>query len=112
MKGMCAIEDTWLPVYLANQCSFEKPIITETDGTDNLKPRYDPLKGTVVCHRESKFGKLMWSVKPVEVDFPECLDLYKWFARFILEGAVIEELKKYQNVLLSSPSTMLKSWAK
>ncbi len=69
-------------------------------------------KGTVVCHRESTFGRVMWKIKPVEVDFPESLELFKWFARFFLEGEVCENLKKYENVLLASPSTMLKSWAK
>ena len=31
MKGLCAIENDWLPVYLPSQCSFEKPIVNETD---------------------------------------------------------------------------------
>jgi ATP-dependent RNA helicase DHX37/DHR1 len=113
MKGVCAVEATWLPVYLANQCSFEKPIVNETDADyETFRPRFDPVKGLVVCYRESTFGKLMWKVNAVEVEFPECLDLYKWFARFLLEGQVIEGLKKYENVLLGSPTTMLKSWAK
>ena len=115
MKNLCAIEDSWLPVYLSNQCSFEKPILsneTTTDGEINMQPRFDSEKGVVMCYRESTFGKVMWKINAVEVEFPLCLDLYKWFGRFFLEGQVIEYLKKYEPVLLASPSTLLKSWAK
>jgi ATP-dependent RNA helicase DHX37/DHR1 len=113
MKGVCAAESTWLPVYLPSQCKFEKPIINETDENyEAQKPRFDNEKGVVVCHRESMFGKVMWPIKAVEVDFPTSLDLYKWFARFLLQGDVVEGLKKYEPVLLASPTTMLKSWAK
>ena len=113
MKGLCAIESTWLPVYLPSQCKFEKPIIAETDDNYEIqKPRFDETRGVVVCHREASFGKVMWQVKAVEVEFPTSLDLYKWFARFLLQGEVLESMKKYEPVLLASPSTMLKSWAK
>ncbi|XP_023318949.1 putative ATP-dependent RNA helicase rha-2 [Trichogramma pretiosum] len=47
------------------------------------------------------------------------MDGIKWFARFLLEGQVFPKLKKYnrkngdnQRVLLTSPSSMTKSWAK
>ena len=113
MKGVCSIDPSWLPVYLANQCAFEKPLTNETDPDyEKRKPRFDSNKGLVVCHRESTFGRVMWKMAPVEVEFPPSLELHKWFARFFLEGKVIENLQKYENVLLASPSTMLKSWAK
>jgi ATP-dependent RNA helicase DHX37/DHR1 len=113
MKGACAIQDSWLPVYLPAQCAFEKPVVNETEPDyETKKPRFDSKRGVVVCHRESTFGKVMWKVPSVEVDFPASLELYKWFARFLLEGEVVEGLKKYENVLLSSPYTLLKSWAK
>lgn len=113
MKGICSIDPSWLPIYCANQCSFSKPIINETEVDYELKkPRFDSDKGVVVCHRESTFGRVMWRIKATEVEFPQSLELYKWFARFLLEGEVIYYLKKYSTVLLASPSTMLKSWAK
>jgi ATP-dependent RNA helicase DHX37/DHR1 len=120
MKGVCSIEETWLPLFLSSQCSFDKPIVEEdddndVDGDDKSKippPRFDPLKGVVVCHCSSKFGRIMWPIKAIEVEFPQSLDLYKWFARFLLEGQVYQCLEKYKNVLLASPKTMLKSWAK
>ena len=113
MKGICAINSSWLPVYCSNQCNFAKPIISETElDYENKKPRFDSDKGVVVCHRESTFSRFMWKIKATEVEFPESLELFKWFARFLLEGDVFNLLKKYTPVLLASPSTMLKSWAK
>ena len=113
MKGVCAVDSNWLAVYLGQQCNFEKPLINENDPDyADKKPRFDSKKGIVVCHRESTFGRVMWKLKSVEVPFPESLELYKWFARLFLEGEVCENLKKYEKVLLASPSTMLKSWAK
>lgn len=113
MKGVCAFENEWLPVYLPSQCSFDKPIVNETEQEFELiKPRFCPKIGKVLCHRESTFGTFMWKIKPVEVEFPESLDLYKWFAKFFLEGKIYSDLKKYSSVLLGSPNTMLKSWAK
>lgn len=113
MKGVSSVESDWLAKYLGNQCNFDKPLVNEADPEyENRKPRFDSKQGIVVCHRASTFSNVMWKLKPVEVEFPESLELYKWFARFLLEGEVIEGLKKYQSVLLASPSTMLKSWAK
>ncbi len=113
MKGVCGIEAQWLPVYLGSQCAFEKPVVNETDREyEARKPRFDSERGIVVCHRESTFGRVMWKVAAVEVEFPASLELFKWFARFLLEGEVCEGLKKYEGVMLASPSTMLKSWAK
>ena len=105
MKNLCSIEEKWLPLYLPNQASFDKP-------DEEPLPRFDSAKDSVVCNRKSKFGRAMWPIQAVEVEFPECLEKYKWFARYLLEGQVCDIFKKYSNVLLASPSTMLKSWAK
>ena len=105
MKNLCSIEEKWLPLYLPNQALFDKP-------DEEPLPRFDSAKDSVVCNRKSKFGRAMWPIQAVEVEFPECLEKYKWFARYLLEGQVCDIFKKYSNVLLASPSTMLKSWAK
>ncbi len=104
-EGLCEIEEEWLPIYLENQCSFLKP-------EEEPEPRFDSEKDTVVCFRKSTFDRVMWSIKATEVKYPLCLEKYKWFSRFLLEGFVFEFFKKYSNVLLASPATMLKSWAK
>jgi len=64
------------------------------------------------CVIMTTFSRVMWKIKSTEVEFPQSLELFKWFARFFLEGDVADYLKKYSTVLLASPSTMLKSWAK
>lgn len=111
MRGLCAIEPEWLAQYLPNECSFGRPIVDST--TTTMLPRFDQERGVVVCHREASFGKLMWKIRPVEVEWlPPELELFKWFAQFLLEGKVIDGLKKYEAVLLGAPTTMLKSWAK
>ncbi|KAJ8414085.1 hypothetical protein AAFF_G00066830, partial [Aldrovandia affinis] len=48
----------------------------------------------------------------VDMDYPEGLERYKLFAKFLLEGQVCPKLKAHATCLLSSPSTMLKTWAK
>ena len=101
MKNVSSVDSSWLAVYCANQCTFAKPIINESE------PDYENKKPS-----EATFGRVMWKIKSTEVEFPQSLELFKWFARFFLEGDVADYLKKYSTVLLASPSTMLKSWAK
>uniref|UniRef100_A0A803Y7R6 Activating signal cointegrator 1 complex subunit 3 n=1 Tax=Meleagris gallopavo TaxID=9103 RepID=A0A803Y7R6_MELGA len=56
--------------------------------------------------------RVSWQLPAVEVDYPEGIDRYKYFARFLLEGKVIEKLGSYSQCLLSSPLIMLKTWSK
>lgn len=48
----------------------------------------------------------------VPLPYPVGLDRYKWFARFLLEGQVVPMFKQFIPTLLSTPSTMVKSWAR
>ncbi|XP_014388830.1 PREDICTED: probable ATP-dependent RNA helicase DHX37 [Myotis brandtii] len=105
MKGVSAVEIQWIPALLPNYCQFNKPL-------EEPPPAYCPEKGRVLCHRDSVFYHVGWPLPAVQVDFPEGLDRYKHFARFLLEGQVFPRLASYQACLLSSPSTMLKTWAR
>ncbi|XP_019604363.2 putative ATP-dependent RNA helicase DHX37 isoform X2 [Rhinolophus sinicus] len=105
MKGVSTVEAQWIPVLLPSYCQFEKPL-------EEPPPAYCPEKGRVLCHRASVFYRVGWPLPAVQVDFPEGLDCYKHFARFLLEGQVFPKLASYQGCLLSSPSTMLKTWAR
>jgi ATP-dependent RNA helicase DHX37/DHR1 len=58
------------------------------------------------------FGNRAWPITPVELEYPRGIEKMKWFARFLLEGEVIAELKKFTPDLLSPPATMIKTWAK
>lgn len=79
---------------------------------DEPSPFYDQSKDQIRCHMTGTFSRCCWEVPCVELEYPANVDRYKWFARFLLEGAVIPKLKKYVPDLLSLPSTMVKSWAK
>ncbi|KAJ6656586.1 hypothetical protein lerEdw1_003473 [Lerista edwardsae] len=105
MKGVSAIEPEWIPLLLPPYCHFEKPL-------DEPAPSYCPETGTVRCHRPSTFYRVGWQLPAVEVDYPEGLEHYKYFAKFFLEGKVVKKLSSYSHCLLSSPVTMLKSWSK
>ncbi|NXI97799.1 DHX37 helicase, partial [Psophia crepitans] len=105
MKGVSAVEPEWIPALLPPYCHFGKPL-------ENPPPSYCPETGRVRCHRPSVFYRVSWQLPAVEVDYPEGIDRYKYFARFLLEGKVIEKLSPYSRCLLSSPVIMLKTWSK
>ncbi|XP_025745492.1 probable ATP-dependent RNA helicase DHX37 isoform X1 [Callorhinus ursinus] len=105
MKGVSAVEVQWIPVLLPSYCQFDKPL-------EEPPPAYCPEKGRVICHRASVFYRVGWPLPAVQVDFPEGIDCYKHFARVLLEGQVFHKLASYRGCLLSSPSTMLKTWAR
>ncbi|XP_071848157.1 probable ATP-dependent RNA helicase DHX37 isoform X3 [Apostichopus japonicus] len=104
MKGVTAIEADWLPHLVPHLCTFAKPQV----GSET----YDKASGTVRCLRACTFGRNVWQISVQEMEYPECLDKYKWFAKFLLEGEVVDQLKKFRENLLSTPSTMVKTWAK
>ena len=58
------------------------------------------------------FGAHVWGLPPQELEYPKCVEKYKWFARFFLEGEICSKLAPYSQHLLSRPSSMIKSWAK
>ncbi|NXS89666.1 DHX37 helicase, partial [Erpornis zantholeuca] len=105
MKGVSAVEPEWIPALLPPYCHFGKPL-------ENPPPSYCPGTGRVRCHRHSVFYRVGWQLPAVEVDYPEGIDRYKHFARFLLEGKVIKKLGSYSQCLLSSPLIMLKTWSK
>lgn len=105
MRNVTAIEPEWLPLLVPQLCNLGDPL-------DDPSPRFDDKSGRVKCHFKGTFGKAGWELPVAEVDFPEKIERYRWFARFLLEGAVFPKLRKYTSSLLSPPSTMVKSWAK
>ncbi|XP_032647089.1 putative ATP-dependent RNA helicase DHX37 isoform X2 [Chelonoidis abingdonii] len=105
MKGVSAIESEWIPVLLPPYCHFGKPL-------ENPPPFYCPETGRIRCQRPSVFYRVGWQLPAVEVDYPEGIDRYKYFAKFLLEGKIIKQLGSYKRCLLSSPLTMLKTWSK
>jgi ATP-dependent RNA helicase DHX37/DHR1 len=48
----------------------------------------------VVCTVTATFGRRAWALPKSEIVHPKCLDKFKYFARFLLEGKVIPSLEK------------------
>ncbi|XP_003461675.2 probable ATP-dependent RNA helicase DHX37 [Cavia porcellus] len=105
MKGVSEVEEQWIPALLPTFCQFQAPL-------EEPAPTYCPERGRVQCHRASVFYRVGWPLPAIQVDFPEGIDRYKHFARFLLEGQVFRKLAAFRDCLLSSPSTMLKTWAR
>ncbi|XP_069071478.1 probable ATP-dependent RNA helicase DHX37 [Pleurodeles waltl] len=105
LKGVSVVAAEWIPALLPQYCHFGSPL-------ENPPPSLCPETGRVKCRRASTFYRVGWQLPAVEVDYPEGLDRYKYFAKFFLEGKVIKKLGSYTRCLLSSPVTMLKTWSK
>ncbi|XP_062854362.1 probable ATP-dependent RNA helicase DHX37 [Trichomycterus rosablanca] len=105
MRGVCAVQADWIPKLLPQYCHFSGP-------EENPSPWYCPDSGKVKCHQKSMFFRVGWKLHAIERDHPEGLERYKLFAKCLLEGQVFSKLQQYSTCLLSSPSTMQKTWAK
>ncbi|XP_068615421.1 probable ATP-dependent RNA helicase DHX37 [Brachionichthys hirsutus] len=105
MKGVSASEAEWVPQLLPQYCHFSSPL-------ESPSPWFCSSTGNIRCHRSSTFFRVGWQLPAVEMEYPDGLELYKLFSRFLLEGQVCPKLKNYRVHLLSNPSIMLKTWAK
>ncbi|KAK0076440.1 hypothetical protein PV325_005365 [Microctonus aethiopoides] len=105
MRGVTAIEPEWLPKFVPSLCNMSEPL-------SEPPPRYDVGSGKVLCHMSGTFGRAAWELPPIELEYPMNIDGIKWFARFFLAGQVCPKLKRFVPSLLSSPSSINKSWAK
>ncbi|XP_044050991.1 probable ATP-dependent RNA helicase DHX37 [Siniperca chuatsi] len=105
MRGVSAVEAEWVPQLLPQYCHFGSPL-------DSPSPWFCSSTGSIKCHRSSTFFRVAWQLPAVEMDYPDGLERYKLFAKFLLEGQVCPKLKKHSSNLLSNPSIMLKTWAK
>ncbi|KAM9475673.1 putative ATP-dependent RNA helicase DHX37 [Clarias gariepinus] len=105
MRGVCAVQADWIPKLLPQYCHFSGP-------EQSPAPWYCTLSGRVKCLQQSTFFRVGWKLSAIEMDHPEGLERYKLFAKFLLEGQVCPKLQRHSTCLLSSPATMLKTWAK
>uniref|UniRef100_A0A6Q2ZP66 RNA helicase n=1 Tax=Esox lucius TaxID=8010 RepID=A0A6Q2ZP66_ESOLU len=105
MKGVSAVEPEWVPQILTRYCHFGSPLEVPS-------PWFCPSTGRIKCHCTSTFFRCGWQLPAVEMDYPEGLECYKQFARFLLEGQVCPKLKQHSGYLLSNPTIMTKTWAK
>ncbi|CAO1440167.1 unnamed protein product [Diamesa hyperborea] len=105
IRGITTIEPEWLLKFATAMCHIDKPM-------EEPEPRYDAECDRIYCHVKATFGRSGWPLPISEMEMPESLDKYRYFAKFLLEGDIFDKLKEYRKNLLSTPSTMTKSWSK
>ncbi|XP_029296342.1 putative ATP-dependent RNA helicase DHX37 [Cottoperca gobio] len=105
MRGVSAVEAEWIPELLPQYCHFGAPL-------ESPSPWFCSSTGTIRCFCSSTFFRVSWQLPAVEKEYPDGIERFKLFSRFLLEGQVCAKLKKHSGHLLSNPSIMLKTWAK
>lgn len=105
MRGLCCVEAHWLPELAPSYCILSKPL-------EEPSPSFDSSLGKVICHQSGSFGRCNWEIPAVETEYPDSVDCFRWFAKFLLEGEVFPQLSQFKSSLVLTPSTMVKSWAK
>ena len=103
MRGVTAIDPTWLTDFCPLDCNLSKPLV-------DREPIYDQEKGQVLTYRTGTFGERCWPLPLIKTVHPSLLERTKYFAKFLLEGLVFPHLKGYSNELLSPPIAMIRSW--
>uniref|UniRef100_A0A3Q2QW43 RNA helicase n=1 Tax=Fundulus heteroclitus TaxID=8078 RepID=A0A3Q2QW43_FUNHE len=85
MRGVSAVEAEWIPQLLPQYCHFGPAL-------DSPAPWFCSSTGTIRCHRSSTFFRVAWQLPAVEKEYPEGLERFRLFARFFLEGQVLQHL--------------------
>lgn len=111
-SGVSAVEGVWVPELLPQYCHFSSPL-------ESPSPWFCSSTGTIRCHRSSTFCKFSttehhsrvskatrlhlcnccvspavhvgWQLPAVEMEYPDGLERYKLFSRFLLEGQVLQQ---------------------
>ena len=63
--------------------------------------------------RAGSFGQHVWPLPAIEMSYPDNdPDRYRYFARFLLEGAIFAKLAKFVPSLKNKPDILNKPWVK
>lgn len=105
IRGITCVEPEWLVKFATPMCTIEKPL-------DDPAPSYSKDLDKIMCHVRSTFGRSGWPLPVTEIEMQPSVDKFRYFAKFLLDGDVVEELSKYRKHLLSTSNSMIKSWSK
>lgn len=105
MRNVTAIEPEWLPKFAPTLCNLSEPLI-------DPPPRYDRETGKIICRVSGTFGRAGWKLPLMDIEHPLTMDGIKWFTFFFLQGQICPKLKRFVPSLLTTPSSVTKSWAK
>lgn len=116
MRGVTSIDESWLSNIAEGSqlLSLGEPILSPS-------PSYNATLDAVMCSVLTKYGDHGWAIHP-PVQFPfhkacnshptnknvTSYDAYRWFARFLLEGKIIKELKCLSSLLNEDPTVFTK----
>ena len=80
--------------------------LVKTSLSLNLKePYYNKKSDSICCLVDIIYGYKRWEINNIAVEMSsDEPKFYYYFARFILEGEIIEELKQYKKMLNSNPN--------
>ena len=105
VRGITAIEPEWLLKFANGLCNYGSAL-------EEPEPHYNADDDKIYCHVRATYGRSGWQLPIAEVEMQESLDKYRHFAKFLLNGEVFDKLEEFKKNLLSTPSTMTKSWSK
>jgi hypothetical protein len=106
MKNITPVDPVWLGSVAidSNLLKLGKPL-------DMPSPRYNVEHDAINCFVTTKYGDHDWIINPIQIEMSNALqrnpntsviqtdDSYRWFARSLLEGLVIETLRPLQKML-------------
>jgi ATP-dependent RNA helicase DHX37/DHR1 len=101
MRGVTAIDPSWLPEFCTMDCNLSKPLA-------DREAIYE--EGQVLTFRTGTFGERGWPLPLIKTEHPTRIERLKYFAKFILEGEVLPELKQFTGELMSPPVAMIRTW--
>jgi ATP-dependent RNA helicase DHX37/DHR1 len=112
MTNVTPIDPSWL-----GELANGSQLLSLGEPIDFPTPKYDPEKDAIMCSVVTKYGDQGWLLPPVQRVMSKVLkkkskqsssiisdDPYRWFARNLLEGKVLEELKGLKSLLNDDPS--------
>jgi hypothetical protein len=110
MKNVTPIDPTWLGVL-----AHDSKLLYHGEPLNVPPPKFDLEKDAIMCAMTTKYGDHGWIIPPVYISMTKALerskensavmvdDSYRWFARYLLEGKVIKELKGLSSLLNDEP---------
>ncbi|GMF43245.1 unnamed protein product [Phytophthora fragariaefolia] len=112
MKMVTAIEPEWLAGIGKNTplCKYAPPLTEPA-------PFYNPELDEVQCYAKAQYGIHQWSLPAMRIAYPEydasdakdgLAGKYRWFAKFLLDGQIINSLLPFSGALKEPSHTLIR----
>ncbi|XP_022653235.1 probable ATP-dependent RNA helicase kurz [Varroa destructor] len=105
LRMVCPIEPSWLPVLAPQQCVLSEPL-------ESPAPEYHERDDIVYVWVEGTYGPFAWKIDKTRMKAPAHWPArFNWFAKALLDGKVITQLRKYKPSYTSQPAIVVKKYA-